>query len=366
MHLHIVSFNVPWPADYGGVIDVFYRIKTLAELGVKIHLHCYTYGREEAPELEKLCEEVRYYRRETGMRHQWERRPYIVASRNSKQLIERLKQDNYPILLEGLHDCFVLEQLHDGKRKITVRAHNVEHDYYRSLARAEKSLWKKFFFRLESSKLRRYETILTKASAVLTISEKDAKHFREIGCRQVVVVPPSHGHTRVSSQLGRGGYVLYQGNLSVAENVKAVEYIAKNLIANSEHSYIIAGRDPSEELQNELRQYTNVTLVANPSDEKMHELVAEAHVNVLVTDQATGVKLKLMNALYEGRFCLVNSTMVHGTQLDKACVVADNPAAMLNALDRLMKTEFTESEMARRSEVLTKVDCFEDFKNILL
>ena len=29
MHLHIVSFNVPWPADYGGVIDVYYRIKAV-------------------------------------------------------------------------------------------------------------------------------------------------------------------------------------------------------------------------------------------------------------------------------------------------------------------------------------------------
>ena len=34
MHLHIVSFNVPWPADYGGVIDVNYRIKALWASGV--------------------------------------------------------------------------------------------------------------------------------------------------------------------------------------------------------------------------------------------------------------------------------------------------------------------------------------------
>ena len=30
IHLHIVSFNVPLPADYGGIIDVFYRLKSLA------------------------------------------------------------------------------------------------------------------------------------------------------------------------------------------------------------------------------------------------------------------------------------------------------------------------------------------------
>lgn len=366
MHLHIVAFNVPWPADYGGVIDVFYRIRTLAEAGVKVHLHCYTYGRQEAPELEALCEEVRYYPRETGMRHQWERRPYIVASRKSKQLIERLRQDDYPILLEGLHDCYVLERLADGKRKIVVRAHNVEHDYYNSLARAERSLWKKLFFKLEACKLERYEHVLTRASAVLPISEKDARHFREIGCRQVVVMPPSHGHTHVSSLPGKGGYILYQGNLTVAENVRAVEFIAKNLIAKSKYDFIIAGREPSEELRGLLERFGNVEVVANPGDQEMHGLMANAHVNVLVTDQATGVKLKLMNALYEGRFCLVNSTMVQGTRLGEACVVADGPEEMLEALEWLMETEFTEEERKRREEVLEKADSFEDYKNILL
>mgnify|MGYP001008265998 FL=1 len=56
--LHIVSFDVPYPADYGGVIDVYYKIKALADRGVSIILHCYQYGRPEQQELEKLCEKV--------------------------------------------------------------------------------------------------------------------------------------------------------------------------------------------------------------------------------------------------------------------------------------------------------------------
>ncbi len=366
MHLHIVSFNVPWPADYGGVIDVFYRIRTLAAMGFKIHLHCYTYGREKAAVLEDLCEEVHYYRRETGLRHQWERRPYIVASRNSQELIARLRKDDYPILLEGLHDCYVLEQLGDGKRKIVVRAHNIEHDYYRSLAHVEKRMWKKFFFRMESQKLKRYEPILTRATAVLAISDKDAQHLNALGCRKVVLVPPSHGHADVSSQLGRGGYILYQGDLSVAENIQAVECIARELIAQSPYRFVIAGRNPGTELQQLLGQYDNVKLVANPSDEEMHSLMTEAHVNVLVTNQATGVKLKLMNALYEGRFCLVNPTMVQGTRLGEACVVAEGADKMRQALEQLMQTEFTEAELKRRKEILAKADACSDFKNILL
>ena len=45
-HLHIVSFDVPWPANYGGVIDVFYKVKALSAKGIRIHLHAFEYGRE--------------------------------------------------------------------------------------------------------------------------------------------------------------------------------------------------------------------------------------------------------------------------------------------------------------------------------
>ena len=64
-HLHIIAFDVPYPANYGGVIDVFYRVKALSEAGVKVHLHCFEYGRGEQ-EILKRCHEVKYYKRDTS------------------------------------------------------------------------------------------------------------------------------------------------------------------------------------------------------------------------------------------------------------------------------------------------------------
>ena len=61
-HLHVIAFDVPYPANYGGVIDVFYRVKALSEAGVKVHLHCFEYGRGEQ-EILKRCYEVKYYKR---------------------------------------------------------------------------------------------------------------------------------------------------------------------------------------------------------------------------------------------------------------------------------------------------------------
>ena len=54
MTLHVVSFQVPFPADYGGVIEVFYKLRALKQAGVDVILHCFCYkGRKEEKILEQ-------------------------------------------------------------------------------------------------------------------------------------------------------------------------------------------------------------------------------------------------------------------------------------------------------------------------
>lgn len=351
-HLHIVSFNVPWPADYGGVIDVFYRIKALHALGIKIHLHCYTYGREQAPELERYCVEVHYYKRETYIRHLLARRPYITASRCSRELLARIQKDNHPVLLEGLHNGWLLEHLDATKRIIMLRAHNVEHDYYSQLALAERRLLKRLYLKMDARKLRRYEPVMLQASHVLAISEPDALHFQQIGCQHVSLLPPSHPLDELNAPIGMGDYVLFQGNLSVAENINAARYLIEEVMAGTHLRFVVAGRDPSPQLSQLIRNYPLVTLEANPSDERMEELIRNAQINILYTDQNTGVKLKLLHALHSGRHCVANSLMVNGTHLEGACHVADTPDATRNILNDLMLRPFTEEDLEHRSKVL--------------
>ena len=94
-HLHIISFAIPFPANYGGVIDVFYKLKALHANGIKIHLHCFAYRNQPAPELLQYCESVDYYDRQTGLAEALTFKPYIVASRRSSKLLARLA-DIYP------------------------------------------------------------------------------------------------------------------------------------------------------------------------------------------------------------------------------------------------------------------------------
>src|SRR5687768_7172901 len=92
--LHLVAFNVPYPADNGGLIDVFCKLKALHRAGISVILHCYEYGRPHAPELEPWCERVHYYPRATGKAGLFHTLPYIVVGRRSEELVQRLAADD--------------------------------------------------------------------------------------------------------------------------------------------------------------------------------------------------------------------------------------------------------------------------------
>ena len=345
-HLHIIAFDVPYPANYGGVIDVFYRIKALTEASVQVHLHCFEYGRGEQ-EILKRCHEVKYYKRDTSFIKQLSFTPFIVNSRHSEALVQDLLKDDYPILCEGLHTTAILLDKRLKNRKIYVRAHNVEHDYYKGLGDSEQWGWKKFFYHAEARKLKRYEPVLKKTTGIFAISQQDVEYF-EKRYKNVMLVPGFNAADSVCSETGRGEYILYHGNLSVRENEDAAKWLIENVFSELDLYCIVSGLNPSDKLIKLIEKYTNITLVANPDDAEMIDLLRQAQVNILVTNQPTGLKLKLLNALYNGRFCLVNSDMVKGTSLDSLCVVADEPEQMIAEIKRLMEEDFMEEDIEER------------------
>ena len=93
------------------MIDVFYRLLALRQAGVQVTLHCFTYGRPEAPELERCCDRVYYYRRNMSLCQHLRRIPFIAASRDNDELVHRLSQDDATVLIEGLHGCELLRRL---------------------------------------------------------------------------------------------------------------------------------------------------------------------------------------------------------------------------------------------------------------
>lgn len=355
IHLHIISFDIPYPANYGGVIDVFYKLKALHAAGVRIHLHCFQYHREPAKELSEYCAEVCYYPRKTGLPSALSWKPYIVYSRRSKELLRNLSRDGHPILFEGIHSCYYLNHKSLRNRVKIYRESNIEHQYYYHLFKAEKNLFRKIYFLVSGLKLRAFQHKLAFSSLMLAVSREDNDYLSsKFPGVKVEYLPSFHRDDEVSIRPGRGDYILYQGNLSVAENRKAAEFLISKVFKGSDLKLIVAGLNPPGSLIQLARRNANVELVPNPSEETMTGLLRNAHINMMVTFQPTGLKLKILNALFNGRFCLVNQEMITGTELGGICEVADTPGSLRQKAEELMEVSYTEEMAAERRQVLMK------------
>lgn len=354
MHLHIITLNIPYPPDYGGMIDSFYRIKALHSLGVKIHLHCFEYGRDHSGELESLCESTNYYKRKTGFFANLSLSPYIVASRRSKALSENLIKDDYPILFDSLHTTDLIDSPLLSDRTKLVRLHNVEHLYYENLAENESNYLKKAFYILESYRLKRYERVLKKSDYILTISEADQKRLAE-KFQKTIFIPAFHAYTDVKSLEGKGEYLIYHGDLSVVENAIIVDSLIINVFSKLLYRCIISGKNPPQRITNHASRFSNITVISNPDDATMLELIQNAHINILPAKSANGFKLKILSALFAGRHCVVNSVVADGYQAIKnICHIADTDEGIITKLNQLMTLPFTSDMIHNRKMVLNE------------
>jgi len=349
--LHIVAFDVPSPPDYGGAIDVYYKIKALAAAGMEIYLHCFAYGdRKDAPDLEAICKQVFYYPRRTGLRGLSMTKPYIVSSRKCPALLRNLKEIDAPILFEGLHTTYYLSHKALADRFKIVRTHNIEHDYYRQLYKKGKGFIKRSYFLRESKKLKRYEAKLENAQVLMPLSMADDEYFAEaFPDVQHVYLPPFHAYDRPEIKTGRGGYCLYHGNLAHPENIEAVNFLLTNVAPKVKLPFIIAGRNPSPKMEALCGKVHRCELISNPTAEEMTELVKNAQIIVLPTFQISGMKLKLLDSLYAGRHVLVNDQMLHGTGLQDICHIANQPIEFIDYITELQHIPFTEDDIMSRA-----------------
>ncbi len=362
-HLHIVCLDVPLPADYGGAIDMFYKIKALHKAGIRIHLHYFSYRHKGNPnELNQFCESIHVYERATGWKGFSLSTPYIVSSRTNTQLIQELNNDDHPILLEGIHCAGILPFLKKApNRKIMVRMHNEECDYYRRQAKTTSVLYKKVYYQYESRLLKRYEKKLPSHLIYACINKTETERLVQQGFKNSFFLPAFTSCCKVTGEEGMGSFCLYHGNLSVAENEKAATWLLRKVFPKLKIPLIIAGKNPSRRLDKLAHLCQHTCLVANPSHEEINDLIRKAHINILPSFSNTGIKLKLLHALFEGRHCLVNDAMVTGAGLETACHIGSNADAFASIISQLHYQPFTGEEILLRKKLLK--DTYDNDRN---
>ncbi len=358
--VHIVCLDAPAPPDYGGAIDMYYKITSLAATGKKIILHYFNYNpQRNVGDLENYCHSIYSYSRKGTLRSLPISQPYIVASRINQQLIDRLNKDQQPVILEGIHCSGIIPYLKKD-RKIFLRVHNDEAAYYLRLFKTEKNLLRKAYFFLEHCLLSRYQKRIERNIIVGCLSGKDAQTFFEkYNFPNVHFTPCFLPWQAITIHTGTGEYCLYHGNMKVSENEAAATWLIKNVFSKIKIPFIIAGKGLSKTLKDLVLIYPHIKVIDDPTKEDIDSLIEKAHIHLLPSLNNTGVKLKLLHALLAGKFCITNQAGIEGSKIKDGVFIANTPQEYISLINLLMKQSFTEDAIKEREPVL------QEYNNIL-
>jgi hypothetical protein len=268
-------------------------------------------------------------------------------------LLQRLNADNQPILFEGIHTTWALNGLKNKNRPIHIRLHNVESHYYRILAKHQPLGFRKIYYLMESMLLKNWEKKLPDSIHYWAVSPEDVKRYQPIQPRaSVVFLPVFLPWKDVKSAAGLGHFCLYHGNLSVSENAAVARWLLERVFNDIPVPLVIAGKHPSRELIALAHVHQHTCLVENPSDFELDDLIQKAQINVLPDFNETGVKLKVMHALFEGKHLLVNNRAAVGTGLVWNMQLPETQLEWKENIVQLFRTPFSEKLTEERKRML--------------
>jgi glycosyltransferase involved in cell wall biosynthesis len=97
----------------------------------------------------------------------------------------------------------------------------------------------------------------------------------------------------------------------------------------------------------------HIIIIANPDKDELQDVIEKAQLHILPSQNETGLRLKLINALMNGRYCITNLVSVEGTNLLPLCHIANSPNEIKDAIRRLYNKPFTQADIDLRAEILS-------------
>jgi len=352
--LHLISFNYPYPPSYGGIIDVYYKIKALSDLGIKIHLHCFVNNIPESldAEIKNITENVFFYRKKKNPFSYFSIVPFAAAMRNSNSLFENLMKIKAPVLFEGLQTTQIISQLKNKGFKLYLRHHNNETEYYKGLSSSEKNIFKKIIYKIESLKYSGYQKkVLKEFETVFCLSEKEYNEVNSYS-KNAELIHIFHGNRFVKILGKKGNYFFFHGDLSISDNKKALDETI-NLFKNlPQYQLVVASDRADNDIKKKISNIVNIDLVPIETTENLHRLFENAHANILLSYQNSGTKVKLFNALYNSRFVIINQNITDDHALMDLCLFGSDMNQIRKLIIEAEKKDYNGNEY--RSEVLEK------------
>src|SRR5579863_121574 len=232
--------------------------------------------------------------------------------------------------------------------------HNVETVLWQRLAKVELMPVKRLSYRIEASKMARYEPqALRKFHHVIAVSNYDRDEMRKLDSNCPITVVPTGVDTEhyavAPPALAIPPLVVFTGSMDWEPNIDAVEYFCGEiwpqvLAALPQARFQIVGRNPHRRLQRLASSSVELTGTV-PS---VASYLRDATVVVVPLRVGSGTRLKIFEAMAMGKALVSTSIGAEGLNVKNGrdLILADDAAAFSNAIVNLL----CDSDLRRRYE----------------
>ncbi|WP_448606178.1 glycosyltransferase [Paenimyroides ceti] len=301
----IVSGFTPYPANFGGAIDVWERIKGLHQLGWQVSLLVTDKAAPKAAALsviEKRVSNFYYVERKNRAIDMIGTLPLQVRSREKLEKV--LINDSFDVvLLEGEFCLPIIKNKSIHYKHLVIRVHNNESAYYKALGKSSISIKEKLYYSIEAGRIKKFtDCAFNKADQLWFISQDDLKEsaYKKKG----VFMPFPINEEMVPACIKETKTILFMGSLFMQNNLYGLDWYLKkvhfHLLKYPDYKLVVVGstKGNDTELRRKYKDHERLELYFNQTDLKPFYDAAVAFINPMF--HGSGVKVKSINALVNG------------------------------------------------------------------
>jgi glycosyltransferase involved in cell wall biosynthesis len=372
----------PYPLKDGEAVAVTYLAQAMAKAGVRIDL-CAMNTRKHWVNIEQHRQEMRHYTRIktcfvdnhiyriAAFRNLFSNRSFHIQRFNqpafAETLQEMLETATYDVIqLESVYMIPYLSLIRKKSQALVVlRTHNVENEIWGRVAQNSSGL-KKWYLRLQTARLRRYEEMaIRQCDLLVAISHRDLRTFYTLGLKKpAMVLPIGLDLARYSPQSlpSPAHSIAFLGSMDWIPNLEGLNWFIQTIWMPhfSNHTpglhFHIAGRNAPERWKHQ----TTPGVVFHGEVDSASAFLLQHPVVVVPLLSGGGMRAKILEAVALGRLVITTTVGLEGIELMDGthCLVADTPAAFAQAIHWCLQNPSAMQKMADagRSELRQRYD----------
>ncbi len=380
MRILILSNKLPYPPKDGGAIATLGLAEGLADAGAEVTLLAINTKKHYFPVEEipvGLTEKVRFLAvsKDTSPRpiHAvinllFSRRPYISERFKCKaftvQLTSLLQQEDFDIVqLEGPYLEHLVPLISKySEARISLRAHNIEHEIWARRAGNTRNPAAGFYFRLLARRIRRLEQEMAlESDLIVAISERDRERLAGFNPDAKTITVPAGIDLSKYEPVQPGGdpWPCFIGALDWAPNEEGLRWFINRvmpILREVQPGILVhvAGRNAPAELVSLLRSIPGIQYHGEVDDALAFMRSASILVVPLLT--GSGIRIKILEGMACGMSVITSPVGCEGIDAEdgRHLLIADSPEEFARNIQHTMTDPALRERLGRESRRLVK------------